>query len=166
MARILVIGCGCRGRTLAGELIARGHAVRGTTRDPVRRGAIEAVGAEAVVGDPDVVGTLTGSFEHVGVACILLGSAAGPPAQLSALHGTRLEMLLARMLDTTVRGVVYEAAGSVEPALLRSGAEIVRERCRASRIPFALLDADPRVLERWTPAAVDAVARALNSRNR
>ena len=47
------------------------------------------------------------------------------------------------MLDTTVRGIVYEAAGSVDRALLAAGAELVRERCEDSRIPFALLDADP-----------------------
>ena len=34
------------------------------------------------------------------------------------LHGPRLETLLERLVDTPVRGVVYEAAGTVEPALL------------------------------------------------
>ena len=74
---------------------------------------------------------------------MLLGSAVGSAEQLAALHGTRLEMLLTRMLDTTVRGIVYEAAGSVDRALLDAGAALVRERCEDSRIPFALLDADP-----------------------
>ena len=74
------------------------------------------------MGDPDVVGTLVRSFEHVSVACVLLGSAEGTPAQLAALHGTRLEMLLARMLDTTVRGIVYEASGSVDRDVLAAGA--------------------------------------------
>ena len=74
-----------------------------------------------MIGDPDVVATLAGSLEHVSVACVLLGSAVGSPDQLGALHGTRLEMLLTRMLDTTVRGIVYEAVGSVDRSAPRGG---------------------------------------------
>ena len=162
MARCLIIGCGCRGLSLTRELIAAGHAVRGTTRDPGRRAEIEAAGAEAVIGDPDVVATLARSLEHVSIACVLLGSAVGSPEQLAALHGTRLEMLLTRMLDTTVRGIVYEAAGSVDAALLGAGAARVRERCEDSRIPYALLEADPADVDAWTVAAVAAVNRALD----
>ena len=164
MARCLIIGCGCRGRSLGRELIAAGHAVRGTTRDPARAAEIEAIGAEAVVGDPDVIATLARSLDHVSVACVLLGSAIGSAAQLAALHGTRLEMLLTRMLDTTVRGIVYEAAGSVDRALLATGAELVRERCEDSRIPLALLDADPGDTSAWVSAAVRAVDRVLTQR--
>jgi uncharacterized protein YbjT (DUF2867 family) len=164
MARCLIIGCGCRGRSLATELIAAGHAVRGTTRDPERAGEIEAIGAEAVVGDPDVVATLARSLEHVSVACVLLGSAVGSPEQLAALHGTRLEMLLTRMIDTTVHGIVYEASGSVDRALLDAGAALVRERCEDARIPFALLDADPAGWSAWTSAAVRGVEGVLARR--
>ena len=32
MARVLIVPCGRRGRALAAELVAAGHAVRGTTR--------------------------------------------------------------------------------------------------------------------------------------
>ena len=159
--RCLIIGCGCRGRTLARELRAGGHAVRGTTRSPGRRAEIEATGAEAFVGDPDLVGTLAPALEHVGVACVLLGSAVGTPEQLAALHGTRLEMLLERMLDTTVRGVVYEAAGSVDPELLRHGAERVRYACERSLIPYVLLSADPSDPAAWLQDAGAAVQRAL-----
>jgi uncharacterized protein YbjT (DUF2867 family) len=162
LARCLIVGCGCRGRALARELIARGNAVRGTTRRESRLSAIEAVGAEAVLGDPDVVGTLVRAFDHVAVACLLLGSAHGSAAQLSALHGTRLDMLLARMLDTTVRGVVYEAAGTVDPALLLAGASLVRERCVESRIPYALLEAAPDDSAAWLGAAVEAAEAVLN----
>ena len=162
MARCLIIGCGCRGLSLARELITAGHAVRGTTRDPVRRGEIEAAGVEAVVGDPDVIATLARSLDHVTVACVLLGSAVGSTEELGALHGTRLEMLLTRMVDTTVRAVVYEAAGSVDRALLETGAAQVRERCADARIPYALLDSDPADADAWTVAAVAAVNTALD----
>ena len=162
MARCLIIGCGCRGLSLARELIAAGHAVRGTTRHPARRDEIETAGAEAVIGDPDVVATLARSFDHVSVACMLLGSAVGSPEQLAALHGTRLEMLLARMVDTTVRGVVYEATGSADPAILEAGAGLVRARCEDARIAYVLLRADPADDRAWTVAAAAAVKRALD----
>src|SRR5215207_8609121 len=58
LARVLIIGCGGRGQTLARELADAGHAVRGTTRDPARAGAIAAAGAEPCVGDPDRIATL------------------------------------------------------------------------------------------------------------
>ncbi len=136
--------------------------MRGTTRDPARAAEIEAAGVEAVIGDPDVIATLARSLEHVSVACVLLGSAVGSKEQLAALHGTRLEMLLTRMVDTTVRGIVYEASGSVEAAVLEAGAARVRERCEDARIPYALLRADPGDVEAWTVAAVSAVNSALD----
>jgi hypothetical protein len=142
--------------------MAAGHAVRGTTRDTARADAIEAAGVEAVIGDPDVIGTLARSLEHVSVACVLLGSAAGSPEQLEALHGTRLEMLLTRMVDTTVRGIVYEACGSVGADVLAAGAARVRACCDDARIPYALLRADPGDVDAWTAAAVAAVNSALD----
>ena len=117
---------------------------------------------EAVIGDPDVIGTLARSLEHVSVACVLLGSAAGSAEQLEALHGTRLEMLLTRMVDTTVRGIVYEARGSVDPGVLEAGAARVRACCDDARIPYALLSADPGDVAAWTGAAMAAVNSALD----
>jgi uncharacterized protein YbjT (DUF2867 family) len=159
------VGCGCRGLELTRALREAGHAVRGTTRDTSRRAEIEAAGAEPFVGDPNLVGTLAPALAHVGVACILLGSATGSAEQLSALHGTRLEMLLGRMLDTTVRGVVYEATGSVDPALLRAGAARVRHACERSLIPYELLTTDATVGEAWITHAVPAIERALVGRD-
>ena len=43
------------------------------------------------------------------------------------------------MIDTTVRAIVYESAGSVDPAVLAGGAERVRAACEDSLIPYALL---------------------------
>ena len=61
----------------------------------------------------------------------------GTPEQLAALHGTRLEMLLERMLDTTVRGVVYERARDRStPSLLRRGRRAGPLRLRAIADPL------------------------------
>jgi uncharacterized protein YbjT (DUF2867 family) len=165
LPRCLIIGCGCRGRALATELRALGHAVRGTTRDPGSCAAIEASGAEAFVGDPDRVATLTAALEHVSVACLLLGSATGEPEALAALHGSRLDMLLERMLDTTVRGIVYEASGTVEPKLLQAGSERVRWACERSLIPYQLLVSEPTEFGPWVSAAAGAVQWALLNRD-
>jgi hypothetical protein len=136
--------------------------VRGTTRDESRRAAIEATGAECYVGDPDRIGTLTYALDNATILCWLLGSATGDPERVAALHGTRLQMLLERTIDTTVRGVVYEAAGTVDPAALAGGAERVRAACQYSQIPFRVVDADPSFHDEWLADMLDAVEGILH----
>jgi threonine dehydrogenase-like Zn-dependent dehydrogenase len=166
MARCLIIGCGCRGLALTFALRDRGHAVRATTRDPGRVAEIRAAGAEPVVGDPDRVSTIAPAFAHIGVVCVLLGSATGSPEQLQALHSTRLDMLMEKMIDTTSRGIVYETVGSVDADLLAAGAERVRWWCDRSLIAYALLDAPTVDSEAWTRTAADAVDEVLLGRTR
>jgi nucleoside-diphosphate-sugar epimerase len=161
MARVLIVGCGCRGQALARALRAQGHAVRGTTRGEARRAEIEAAGAEVWIGDPDRIASISYALDGVTILCWLMGSAQGDAEQLAALHGSRLRMLLERTIDTTVRGLLYEAAGSVDAALLAAGAETVGAACRKSEIPHALLDADPADHEAWLSAALRAVAELL-----
>src|SRR5690349_2622086 len=119
MARVLIVGCGCRGRELAGELVSRGYAVRGTTREGSGCDAISAAGAEAVVADPNRLATLTPHLDGASVVCWLMGSAEGE--DVAPLHAERLEALLETLVDTHVRGLVYEATGSVDPQLLEQG---------------------------------------------
>ena len=64
-------------------------------------------------------------------------------------------------IDTTVRGLVYEAAGSVEEPVLASGRELVAARAAFNEIPLRVLDADPRDLDRWGAQAEAAVADLL-----
>lgn len=161
MARVLIVGCGCRGQALARALRARGHAVRGTTRTEERRPAIEAAGAEVWIGDPDRIATISYALDGVTILCWLLGSAAGTEEQLAALHGSRLKMLLERTIDTTVRGLVYEAAGTVDGTLLAAGAETVRAACGYSEIPHALLEADPAEHDAWLAAALACMDELL-----
>lgn len=147
---------------LAERLVAEGHAVRGTTRDVDHVEAIEAAGAEAVVADPDRVATLVGTLHQVTVTVILLGSAVGTAAELEALHGSRLDMLLTKLIDTTVRGVVYESAGEVPAEVLRAGAERVNAYARRSHASCSLLEADPGAPASWLEAAERAIAKSLN----
>ncbi len=136
--------------------------MRGTTRNEGRLASLEAAGIEAVLADPDRVMTITPTFEHVTVACILLGSAQGSEEHIRALHGTRLEMLLTKLVDTTVRAIIYEARGSVPADALAAGAAHVRAVAEDSVIPYALLDADPARANKWAMAALGAIDRVLS----
>jgi nucleoside-diphosphate-sugar epimerase len=157
MARVLVVGCGCRGRSLAAAVRADGHAVRGTTRSTDGLAALEAVGVEGVVADPDRLGTIMGQLAGVTVVCWLMGTAAGAPE----LHGPRLETLLERLVDTPVRGIVYEAAGSVEPGLLAGGAQSVRAAAERWRMPAEVVEVEPAEHAEWVAAMRAAVGRLL-----
>jgi nucleoside-diphosphate-sugar epimerase len=161
VARVLIVGCGCRGQALARALRAQGHAVRGTTRDEARRDEIEAAGAEVWIGDPDRIATISYALDGVTILCWLMGSAAGADDAIAALHGSRLQMLLERTIDTTVRGLVYEAAGAVNPALLAAGAETVHTACERSEIPHALLAVDPVDHAAWLATALGAIDELL-----
>jgi putative NADH-flavin reductase len=158
LARVLIVGCGCRGRALAEALVAEGHAVRGTTRDPGRVGAIEAAGAQGVVADPDRLGTVMAQLAGVSVVCWLMASV--DAAAAPDLHGARLGTLLERLVDTPVRGLVYEGAGSVAPRLLEEGADAVRAASTTWRMPVAVTATDPADHAAWLAemrAAVDGV---------
>lgn len=162
MARVLIVGGGCRGRRLAGALVEDGHALRITTRSESGRAAIEAVGAECWVGTPDRLATLRGALDSVTVLCWLLGSAQGSAEELGALFGTRLEFFLTQAIDTTVRGLVYEARGtSTPPELLAEGRLTVQNLTERNQIPVAYLDEDPEDLEGWLRGAGGAVSSLL-----
>ena len=151
--RVLLVGGGCRGLDLARGLVADGHEARVVTREEGKRERIEAAGAQCWLGDPDVLGTLRYALESVTILVWALGTARGTREAVAALHGTRLEMMLTKAIDTTVRGVVYEAAGPVGEALLRAGAAEVGRVCVFNQIPYELVHAPPRPREAWVVAA-------------
>jgi hypothetical protein len=159
VARVLIVGCGCRGRELAWDLRAAGHAVRGTSRAREHLAEIEAAGAEPVLADPDRLGTLMPHLHGVSLLCWLMGSAEGGTAE--GLHGPRLRTLLERLVDTPVRGVVYEAAGSLPPELLAGGAAAVREASARWSIPAEVVEAEPGDRDGWLAAMTVAVERLL-----
>jgi hypothetical protein len=162
VARVLIVGGGCRGRRLAAELVGEGHAVRIVTRTESGRAPIEAAGAECWIGTPDRLATLRGALETVTVACWLLGTAQGSSADVGALHGDRLRFFLAQAIDTTVRGFLYEASGTTVPTEDLAGGEgIVREMCDRNAIPVVVLDADPSDPRAWLSAARRAVGSLL-----
>ena len=163
MARILIIAGGGRGRALAGDLVAQGHAVRIKTRAESRRPAIEAVGAECWIGTPDRIATLRYALDGVTLACWLLGNACGQADAVAALHGSRLEFFVAQTIDTAVRGLVYEAAGSVAAPTLAAGCALIREKAAFNAIPLGVVDADPRDRDGWSEQVRAAIAELLSA---
>ena len=151
MARVLIVGCGCRGQALAKALVAEGHAVRGTTRDATRLPDIEAAGAEAAQADPDRLATLMPAIAGVSVVCWLMGTA----RDADQLHGPRLESMLEHIVDTHVRGLVYETGGLDRP----EGVAAARRAAATYNMPVEVVDADPAVPDAWTPSMKSAVQR-------
>jgi uncharacterized protein YbjT (DUF2867 family) len=159
MARALIVGCGCRGRELGKRLLAEGWQVRGTTRGPAGAEDVLGAGLETAIADPEGA---TSILDHVGDVTLvfwLLGSALDEPEALAAIHGSRLQRLLEKLVDSPVRGFVYERAGLVPGRYLDAGARIVRDAGERWRIPIELVDADPGDWEAWTEAMLAAAER-------
>jgi hypothetical protein len=148
MARFLIVGGGGRALSLAEQLTGEGHAVRMASRGGARRAEIEAIGAECVDADPDVVGTLRYALDNVTILMWLLGN-----LDDEDLHGSRWKMMLERTIDSTVRGVIYERGSDAGEALTREMAEF-------NGIPYAIIESGD---EPWVPAARAAVAGLLHS---
>jgi hypothetical protein len=162
VARILILGGGCRGLWLCEHMRADGHAARIVTRSHERRSEIEATGAECLIGDPNRLATLRAAAEHVAIACWLLASASGEDEQLRALHGPRLEQFLRSLVDSPVRGFIYEAGGcAVASDLLARGEQIVLREARRNALATRILRADPADCELWAAQAGEAIAGLL-----
>ncbi|HYH59559.1 MAG TPA: hypothetical protein VD790_10115 [Thermoleophilaceae bacterium] len=108
MARVLVVGAPGRAR----ELDSSGHVVE------------EADGV-----DPERLVTVTPWLEGISVLCWLFGDDAR-----AELHGDRLESLVEYLVDTPVRGVVYERS-----AAHPGGEAIVGRASGTFRMPCAVV---------------------------
>jgi hypothetical protein len=164
MARILIVAGGCRGRRLAREMAGAGHAVRVSTRSEARRAEIESSGAECWIGSPDRIATLRPALENATLACWLLGSARGSAPELRALHGSRLEAFVHQLIDTTVRGFIYEARGAraaCSPDLL-AGGRVAWTLAKHNRIPVRTLTTDPGDVQAWLAEARGAIGALLH----
>jgi 3-hydroxyisobutyrate dehydrogenase-like beta-hydroxyacid dehydrogenase len=161
MARALLVGCGCRARGLGVQLRDEGWQVRGTTRDPGRAAEIEAAGIEPAVAEPDRVATVLDHVADVTVVGWLLASASGGPDSVRSLHGPRLERLCEELVDTPVRGIVYEAAGAVPAEVLAAGRGVLEAASERWRIPFEVIEHDPGDNDGWTRSASRAFAKLI-----
>src|SRR3954453_12003446 len=139
--------------------MAAGHPVRGSTRDRARVPELEAAGVEPVVGDPYRLATLMPHGANTSAMVWLMASATGDDVE--ALHRTRLQTKLERLVDSPVRGMVYEAAGTLPAALLREGAAEVRKAALTWQMPNVIVEHDPSDHDVWVAALVAGVEQVL-----
>jgi hypothetical protein len=112
-----------------------------------------------VIADPDRVASVLDHIGDVALVFWLLGSAAGEPEAVAAIHGSRLERLMEKLVDTPVRGFVYEAGGQVQRHHREHGTGIVRQAAKRWRIPVEVVGQDPADWEAWTEAMLAAAER-------
>ena len=67
------------------------------------------------------------------------------------------------LVDTPVRGLVYEAAGTADRRYCSEAPHIVREASRTWHIPVEIVDTDPAAHQAWLDAMTAAVERLLSS---
>jgi uncharacterized protein YbjT (DUF2867 family) len=160
LARALIVGCGCRGRELGAQLAALGWQVRGTSRSDRGMEEIGTAGFEPARANPDRPGTVLDLCSDVAVVVWLLGSAAGETDATTAIHGSRLERLLEKLVESPVRGFAYEAVGSLDNQDLTEGREIVERAGERWRIPVTLLTGG-RDEPGWAGRSAAAIAGLL-----
>jgi uncharacterized protein YbjT (DUF2867 family) len=139
--------------------MAAGWEVRGGSRSPERRELLAAAGIEAAAVDPARLDTVLEQVGDVAVVAWLMGSATGE--DVAELHGGRLRRLLERLVDTPVRGFLYEGAGGAGDLHLAEGAAIVEAAGARFRIPAAVTRTAPDDPDAWLSETVAAVARLL-----
>ena len=74
------------------------------------------------------------------------------------MHGDRLQTFMEHLVDTPVRGFVYEAGGRWTRRWWK-GAQIVRSASETWRIRAEVVSADPAAHEAWLEAMKEAVER-------
>ena len=121
--------------------------MRGTSRAEAGRARIEAAGFEGVVVDPDRLGTHLPHLQGASVLSWLMGTARDP-----ALRGERFASLLELLVDTHVRGLLYEAPQEGDAAQRAS---------ETYRMPVALIAAPPDDPSPWLRDALGAVDAVL-----
>lgn len=172
MARALLVGCGCRARAVGSRLLKTGWEVRGTSRREAGLFEIEEAGIEPMLADPTDPASVLDLVADVTVVAWLLGSAEGSDEELAAIHGSCLERVLERLVETPVRGFVYDGKGSVDPIHLAHGRELTEMASETWRLPNACVLVDPLdedtwgghpngALEIWTDAVTHAISGML-----
>ena len=163
------MGGGDRGWLLGRAVVEAGHAARVVPSDASHAGAQGRAhpGARAAAeqrkskphdpelfpADPRRLATLRGALERVTLACWLFGSASGSQEEVQAWHGDRLEAFVRQLLDSSARGFVYEAAGSVAPEVRAQGARLAAETAARHAMVLGLLEQDPADEAAWLEQA-------------
>jgi hypothetical protein len=162
LARALIVGCGCRGRLVGKRLLAEGWEVRGTSRTEDGLTAIREAGIEPALADPLQPHTVLELVGDVTIVLWLFASAKGSPEELSAIHGSRLERLMERLIETPVRGFVYEMKGTVNPILLEHGSEVLEAAGDTWRVGISCVFVSPKDPHDWAEIMAGAATGLID----
>lgn len=162
MARALLVGCGCCARGAGRLLTERGWSVRGTSRGERGRARIEAAGIEAAEADPDRVGSVVELLGDVTVPVWALGAPAGGDGELEKLQLQRLPSLLEKLVDTPVRGFVWESSLPADADLARRAGALLEDAERRWHLPMRTVAAARADHASWAQAVADAVEAVIS----
>lgn len=156
MARVLLTGTPQRLAPVAERLVAEGFAVRCA----VAGGAPVVAGAQSVDASPDLPGGIVMALEGVAVVCWLLGDEAWSDPDL---HDSKLETMLLRVVDTGVRGFVYELPSgfTAAPALALAGGKQVAHANETWHIPCEAISTAGQSGQQLAECVSAAVHRTL-----
>jgi hypothetical protein len=112
-----------------------------------------------VVADPERLSSILDHVGDVTVVFWLMGNALGEPSLMDAIHGPRLERFLEKLVDSPVRGFVYEGSGEVGPRYRERGAALARAAGERWHIPVQVVTAEPQDPTAWSRAMLEAAAR-------
>jgi hypothetical protein len=151
VARVLIVGGEDRATALANALLDRGYAVRLVDVANVP------AGAERFAAKADRPGTLKAALEHVTIACWLFGTLSGGRERAQTLNGARLERFLHQTIDSSVRGLLYEAVGDAGEEVLAEGRRVVGEFAEHNAVPLALVAREAPDTQNWLAQALEGV---------
>ncbi len=140
-----------------------GHVVRGTSRSQENLKHVADVGIEPAAADPVRLSQIMEHIEDVAVVVWLMGDARGDESGVSILHGAILEHMLRKLVDTQVRGFVYESSGRVNVGLIEKGREHVEYANRTWHIPVSFIDQSHDDAGRWLTEALQSVDSLLSA---
>ena len=103
---------------------------------------------------PELLGDVT-------VVAWLFSGAATDPGRLESLNGERLGSLLAALVDTPVRGFIYEALPAGAGAAADPGRALVEDAESRWRIPTRIVAAERSQPDAWGAAVADAVGAVV-----
>ena len=147
--KILIAGCGYRGRRLARRVIAGGRAVRGLTRSPEHAAALAALGIEPFIGDITRQDSLRGIGNGVVAVYHLMGSMSGDDAQLHKLHIEGTRHLIAELAAAGLRRYVYESSTAVYGQTDGEWIDEQAPRTPASTMGKLRVQAEDLLLDAW-----------------
>jgi nucleoside-diphosphate-sugar epimerase len=145
--KILIVGCGYRGKRIAVRLIAQGYAVRGMTRSAEHAAALSALGIEPFIADVTKPATLDGIGEGVDAVYHLMGSMSGNDTQLQQLHVDGTRNLLNALNISKLQRYIYESSTAVYGQISGEWIDETAPRAPASTIGKMRVQAEDLLLE-------------------